>query len=122
MQRVLQLLLGFLGQGSLEDGAAVLGQRVHGLVRGICSTTMNSSDMPGFSIPRTWFWKASSTPALLTLPRSAPMPAPMAMSKNGMKKRSPKRNPQNNPQVAPFADRVMVRDGRDVAFLVSRCG
>src|SRR5215813_5501103 len=34
MQRFLQLLLGLLGQGSLEDGAAVLGQRLRGLVRG----------------------------------------------------------------------------------------
>src|SRR5215472_4444262 len=34
MQRVLQLLLGLLGEGGLEDGAAVLGQRIHGLVRG----------------------------------------------------------------------------------------
>src|SRR5215470_8951028 len=36
----------------------------------ICSTTMNSADVPGFSISRTWFSKASSTPALLTLPRA----------------------------------------------------
>src|SRR5215467_15626514 len=34
MQRVLQLLLGLVGQRGLEDGAAVLGQRGRGLVRG----------------------------------------------------------------------------------------
>src|SRR5215831_9536632 len=34
MQRFLQLLLGLVGQRGLEDGAAVLGQRGRGLVRG----------------------------------------------------------------------------------------
>jgi len=40
------------------------------------------------------------------------------MPKNGTKKRSPKRNPRTAPG-GSLADRVMVRDGLDVAILVA---
>jgi hypothetical protein len=65
------------------------------------STTMNSADVPGWSMSRTWSWNCLSTVFLVTLPISAPIPAPTAMPRKGTKNSMPNSIPQNMPQVAP---------------------
>ena len=65
------------------------------------STTRNSAEVPGWSIARTWSWKAWSIPLFAILPMRAPRPAPTARPKTGRKNRRPKSRPQNMPHVAP---------------------
>ena len=62
---------------------------------------MNSAEVPGWSMSRTWSWNCLSTALLVTFPISAPIPAPTAIPRNGTKNSMPNSIPQNIPQVAP---------------------
>src|SRR4029453_13396721 len=97
VQRVLELLLGLIRQRTLEDGAAVLRHRLHGLVRGHLLDHHEQRLGAGLDISRTWSWNCLSTAFLPILPISAPIPAPTAMPKKGTKNSMH----QNMPQVAP---------------------
>src|SRR5215831_17803399 len=119
MQLVLQLLLGLLGQGGLEDGAAVLGQPIHGLVRGHLLDHHEQRRRAGLQHVADLVLEGLIDTSLADVPYECPYTCPNSHAKEWDEKEEPEEESPEQPPGGALADRVMVRDGLDVAILVA---
>ena len=81
------------------------------------STTMNSADVPGWSMSRTWSWNCLSTALLVTLPHQRAHPRPDRHAQERDEEQHAEQHPPEHPgRAGPH--RVVVGDDPDLALLV----